>query len=192
MQQWYNEHIAASIRRQLIIIICSTEEKRRTTTGIVSNNTMSHGTEENPRNRYSTRSSFGIPTERLPRVIRCQDLSGEDDERHISLLKSKSESKLRCLTTKRQHSIDIRSTKSETLHLNESIDYPHDMMKLDYIIKSFELIEINDEDQRNQYRKSLQILFESNFNESNKSYISIQNLKQFKDSCLLYNVTCIK
>ncbi len=190
MQQWYNEHIIASTRRQLIIIICSMEEKKRTATGIILNNTVSQGTHDNQRNRYSIRSSFGVPTERLPRLIRCQDyLSGDNEEGHISVSKSKSESKLRCLTTKRPHNIDLRSTKSETLHLNKPFNYPNDQPKLDYILKSFELIEINDEDHRNQYRKSLKILFES---DGNKSYISIKNLKQFKESCLLYNVTYIK
>jgi hypothetical protein len=65
-------------------------------------------------------------------------------------------------------------------------------MKLDYIIKSFELIEINDDYNTNQYRKSLKILSESDSNELKNSYVLINNLKQFKDSCLLYNVTCIK
>jgi hypothetical protein len=61
-------------------------------------------------------------------------------------------------------------------------------MKLDYIIKSFESIEIHDDYNINQYRKSLKILFE----QDSKSYVSINNLKQFKESCLLYNVTYIK
>jgi len=189
MQQWYNEHMISPTRRHLIIIICSNEEKKRTTTGIILNNTISQGT----RDRYSIRSSFSVSSERLPRLIRCQDyLSGENDEGHISVSKSKSESKLRCLTTKRPHHIDLRSTKSETFHLNKLFNYPNDQIKLDYIIKSFELMEINDEDNQNQYRKSLKILLESDWNQSNKSYISIKNLKQFKESCLLYNVTYIK
>ena len=186
MQQWYHEHIIAPTRRQLIIIICSTEEIKRTETGIILNSTVSQG----KNNRYSIRSSFGVPTERLPRLIRCQDyLSGENEEGHISVSKSKSESKLRCLTTKRTYKVDLRSTKSEALHLNKPFDYPNDRPKLDYILKSFELIELNDDDNRNHYRKSLKILFES---DGNKPYISIKNLKQFKESCLLYNVTCIK
>jgi hypothetical protein len=119
-------------------------------------------------------------------------LSEEEDDGHKSVLHSKSESKLRCLTTKRKHNIDLRATKSETLHLNKPFDYPNDIMKLDYIIKSFDSIEINDDDNKTQYRKSLKILFESDSNESKKSYVSINNLKQFKESCLLYNVTCIK
>jgi hypothetical protein len=192
MQQWYNEHIIAPTRRQLTIIICSNDEKKRTTTGIILNNTMSYVTQDNQRNRYTIRSSFSVPSERLPRSVRRQDLSAEDDEGHISLLKSKSESKLRCLTTKRKHHSDLRSTKSETLHLHKPFDYPNDRMKLDYIIKSFESIEINNNEKINQYRKSLKILSESNSNESKTSYVSINNLKQFKESCLLYNVTCIK
>jgi len=189
MQQWYNEHIIASTRRQLIIIICSNDEKKRTTTtGIILNNPMSYVTQDNQRNRYSFRSSFAIPTERLPRIVRRANLSGEDNDGHISLLKSKSESKLRCLTTKRKHNIDLRSTKSETLHIPKPFNYPNDIMKLDYIIKSFESIEIYDDYNINQYRKSLKILFE----QDSKSYVSINNLKQFKESCLLYNVTYIK
>jgi hypothetical protein len=183
MQQWYNEHIISSTRRQLIIIICSNDEKKRTTTGIILNNPISYGT------RYSFRSSFSVPVERLPRSVRRQDyLSGEDNDGHISLLKSKSESKLRCLTTKRKHNIDLRSTKSENLHIHKPFNYPNDIMKLDYIIKSFESIEIHDDYNINQYRKSLKILVEQN----SKSYVSINNLKQFKESCLLYNVTYIK
>lgn len=192
MQQWYNEHIIAPTRRQLTIIICSNDEKKRTTTGIILNNPMSYVTQDNQRNRYSIRSSFSVPTERLPRVVRRQNLSGEDDDGHMSLLKSKSESKLRCLTTKRKHNIDLRSTKSETLHIHKPFNYPNDIMKLDYIIKSFESIEINDDYNTNQYRKSLKILFELDSNESKNSYVSINNLKQFKESCLLYNITCIK
>jgi hypothetical protein len=192
MQQWYNEHILASTRRQLIIILCSNDEKQRTTTGIILNNPMFYITNDNQRNRYSIRSSFSVPIERLPRLVRRQDLSGEDNDGHISLLKSKSESKLRCLTTKHKHNINLRSTKSETLHLHKPFNYPNDIMKLDYIIKSFELIEINDDYNTNQYRKSLKILSESDSNELKNSYVLINNLKQFKDSCLLYNVTCIK
>jgi len=192
MQQWYNEHIIGSTRRQLIIIICSNDEKRRTTTGIILNNPMSYVTQDNQRNRYSIRSSFSVPTERLPRLVRRQDLSGENNDGHISLLKSKSESKLRCLTTKRKHNIDLRSTKSEIFHIHKPFNYPNDLMKLDYIIKSFELIEINNDYNTNQYRKSLKLLFEVDSNQSKKSYILINNLKQFKESCLLYNVTCIK
>lgn len=108
----------------------------------------------------------------------------------MSLIKSKSESKLRCLTTKHKHYTDLRSTKSEIFHINKLFNYPDDQTKLDYIIKSFESIEINNDYNRNQYRNSLKILFESN--ENNKSYISIKNLKQFKESCLLYNITYIK
>jgi hypothetical protein len=189
MQGWYNEHIIGTTRRQLIIIVCPQDEMKPTSTGIIS---MSHTTRDNQRNRHSIRSSFGMPTDRLPRLGRRQDLSDEENNEHTSLLQTKSESKLRCLTTKRKHNIDLRTTKSETLHLNKSFDYPNEMMKLDYIIKSFESIEIHDNDNTNQYGKSLKILFQPDFNESKKSYVSIQNLKQFKESCLLYNVTSIK
>jgi hypothetical protein len=191
MQKWYNEHIVANTRRQLILIVCSKDEIRRTTTGIIGNNTTSHVIHDNQRTRYSLRSSIGVPVERLPRLVRRQDLS-EDDEGHMSLLQSKSDSKLRCLTTKRKHNIDLRATKSETLHINKTFNYPNDRMKLDYIIKSFESIEINDDYNTNQYRKSLKIFFETDYNDSKKSFIYINNLKQFKESCLLYNVTSIK
>ncbi|CAF4635126.1 unnamed protein product [Rotaria sp. Silwood1] len=195
MQEWYNEHIFASTCRQLIIIVCPNDEMKRTSSGIMSTNRVSNVSYDNQRNQYSTRSSAGIPIERLPRLVRRQDLLEEDDDDddgHISLLQSKSESKLRCLTTKRKHNIDLRPTKSETLHLNKPFDYSNETMKLDYIIKSFESIEINDEHNTNQYGKTLKILFESDSDESKNSYVYINNLKQFKESCLLYNVTCIK
>ncbi|CAF0806602.1 unnamed protein product [Rotaria sp. Silwood1] len=195
MQEWYNEHIFASTRRQLIIIVCPNDEMKRTSSGIMSTNRVSNVSYDNQRNQYSIRSSAGIPIERLPRLVRRQDLLEEDDDDddgHISLLQSKSESKLRCLTTKRKHNIDLRPTKSETLHLNKPFDYSNETMKLDYIIKSFESIEINDEHNTNQYGKTLKILFESDSDESKNSYVYINNLKQFKESCLLYNVTCIK
>ncbi|CAF3862302.1 unnamed protein product [Rotaria sp. Silwood2] len=195
MQEWYNEHIFASTRRQLIIIVCSNDEIKRTSSGIISNNRISHVSYDNQRNQYSIRSSVGVPIERLPRLVRRQDLLDEDDDDgdgHISLLQSKSDSKLRCLTTKRKHNIDLRQTKSETLHLNKPFEYPNDIIKLDYIIKSFESIEITDDHNTNQYGKSIKILSESDSNESKKIYVYINNLKQFKESCLLYNVTCIK
>lgn len=193
MQKWYSEHIIESTRRQLIVIVCPNNEQKRTTTGIIFNDRMNYVTEDNQKsNRYSIRSSFTVPTERLPRFIRRKDLSEEedDDNRDIFLLKSKSESKLRCLTTKRKSNINIHPTKSETIHLPKPFNYPNDTLKLDSIIESFESIDINHQYDRNQYRNSLKILSESD--EINKSYISIKNLKDFKDSCLLYNVTCIK
>ncbi|CAF2720620.1 unnamed protein product [Rotaria sp. Silwood2] len=110
MQEWYNEHIFASTRRQLIIIVCSNDEIKRTSSGIISNNRISHVSYDNQRNQYSIRSSVGVPIERLPRLVRRQDLLDEDDDDgdgHISLLQSKSDSKLRCLTTKRKHNIDL-------------------------------------------------------------------------------------
>ena len=192
-QRWYDEHIIAPTRRQLIIIVCSTEEKNRNPAGIILNNPISQDNRDNQRSRYSMRSSFGMPSERLLRLIRRQEFSEEDDEEgRISMLKSKSDSKIRCLTTKRSHSNYLRSTKSETLHLNQPLEYPQHTAKIDYIIKSFEFIEINDEHHRNQYRKSLKISVDSNWNQSNKSFISIKNLKQFKESCLLYNINSIQ
>ncbi|CAF0918932.1 unnamed protein product [Rotaria sordida] len=193
MQEWYNEHIFASTRRQLIIIVCPNDEIKRTSSGIISNNRVSYVSYDNQRNQYSIRSNTAISIERLPRLVRRQDLlEDDDDDGRISLLQSKSESKLRCLTTKRKHYIDLRPTKSETFHLNKPFEYPNDIIKLDYIIKSFESIEIDDDHNTNQYEKSLKILSESDSNESQKSYVYINNLKQFKESCLLYNVTCIK
>lgn len=189
IQRWYDEHILAPTRRQLIIIVRSTEEKSRSPVGIVLNSSIPQEIPDNQRSRYSMRSSFGMPNERLPRLIRRHEFSEDDDEGRISVLKSRSDSKLRCLTTKRSHAHSLRSTKSETLHLHRPLQYPLQTAKIDYIIKSFELIEINDEHQRNQYRKSLQISLDSDWNQS---YISIKNLKQFKESCLLYNVTSIK
>jgi len=180
MQQWYEEHIISSTRRQLILIICSNDEIKRSTNGISSQRT-----------RHSFRSSLTISTERLPRAKRRPDKLYEDenDDIHMSLIKSKSDSKLRCLTTKRKHSIDLRSTKSETMHLHQPFMYPKETAKLDYIMKSFESIEINDENQIDQYRQSLKIL--SNF-DTHQSYFTVQNLKQFKESCCFHSVASIK
>ncbi|CAF1382370.1 unnamed protein product [Rotaria magnacalcarata] len=194
MQEWFNEHIIGSTRRQLIIIVCPQDEVRRKPIDIIQSNRASHGTHDNQQNRHSIRSNGTVSIERLSRLVHRQDLF-EDEENtngHVSVLQSKSESKLRCLTTKRKHNINLRLTKSETLYLNKPFDYPNDVMKLDYIIKSFESIEINDDHNKNQYDKSLKILLESDSNESEKPRVFIHNLKQFKESCLLYNVTCIK
>ncbi|CAF3353381.1 unnamed protein product [Rotaria socialis] len=194
MQEWFNEHIIGSARRQLIIIVCPQDEVRRKPIDIIQSNRASHGTRDNQQNRHSIRSNGTVPIERLSRLVHRQDLF-EDEENtngHVSVLQSKSESKLRCLTTKRKHNINLRLTRSETLYLNKPFDYPNDVMKLDYIIKSFESIEINDDHNKNQYEKSLKILLESDSNESEKSYVFIHNLKQFKESCLLYNVTYVK
>lgn len=193
MQQWYNEHIISPTRRQLIIIICSTDEKKQTaTTGIISDTPISSSTHDTPRNRYSFRSSFSVTNERYPRLIRRQDFSRDHTDDSTSLLKSKSksESKLRCLTTKHKHFLDLRSTKSETIQIKNLFIYPDNQSKLDYIIKSFESIEINNDYNKNQYRNSLKIFLQSN--EFNQTFISIKNLKEFKESCLLYNVTSIK
>ncbi|CAF3742283.1 unnamed protein product [Rotaria magnacalcarata] len=194
MQEWFNEHIIGSTRRQLIIIVCPQDEVRRKPIDIIQSNRASHGTHDNQQNRHSIRSNGTVSIERLSRLVHRQDLF-EDEENtngHVSVLQSKSESKLRCLTTKRKHNINLRLTKSETLYLNKPFDYPNDVMKLDYIIKSFESIEINDDHNKNQYDKSLKILLESDSNESEKPRVFIHNLKQFKESCLLYNVTCVK
>ncbi|CAF5111793.1 unnamed protein product, partial [Rotaria sp. Silwood1] len=89
MQEWYNEHIFASTCRQLIIIVCPNDEMKRTSSGIMSTNRVSNVSYDNQRNQYSTRSSAGIPIERLPRLVRRQDLLEEDDDDddgHISLL----------------------------------------------------------------------------------------------------------
>ncbi|CAF0838635.1 unnamed protein product [Adineta steineri] len=189
MQEWYDKHIIGSTHRQLIIIICPNDEIKPTKTGIISNNSTS----ENQRNRYSIRSSFGMSAERLPRFRHHhQDSSDETDYEHISLLQSKSESKLHCLTTKHKYNHDLRTIKSEIFHFNKLFNYPNDMMKIEYILKSFESIEINNDKDQNQYRKSLKILYDIDSNQSNKSYVIIHNLKQFKESCLLYNVTFIK
>ncbi len=59
-----------------------------------------------------------MPVDRLPRLGRRQDSSQDDDHERMSLLQSKSESRLRCLTTKHKHYTDLRSTKSETFHIN--------------------------------------------------------------------------
>ena len=189
MQEWYNEHIVAPTRRELFIIVCPGDEIKRASKGIITNNTISHVTHNNQQQRHSRRSSSGVPAERLPRLTRRQDATDEEDDGHLSLLQSKSDSKLRCLTTKRKHNIDLRATKSETLHLNKPFVYPNNMTKLDYIIKSFESIEVKDDYTTDQYRKSLNILSET---DANESYVSINNLKQFKETCLLYNVTYIK
>ncbi|CAF1040042.1 unnamed protein product [Adineta ricciae] len=194
MQDWYNEHIIApSTRRQLIIIICSTDEVRPTAAGIVANNTASSMTNDYQRNRHSMRSSFGMTTDRLPRLGRRTDEMEDIDHEHMSLLQSKSDSKLRCLTTKRKHNINLRVTKSETLHLSQPFTYPNDRTKLEYIIKSFESIEIRDDEDTNPHDKSLKILVETDLTELQKSsYVFIHNLKDFKESCLLYNVAYIQ
>lgn len=166
---------------------------KRTSTGIIINNTASQSEHDYQRHQYSIRSSFGMPMERFPRRIRRQDLSEEDDDDgHKSLLQSKSESKLRCLTTKRKYNINLRTTKSETLQLSKTSVHSNDTMTLDYVIKSFESIEVHDDYDRNQYGRSLKLLCETDLNDSNKSYVFIDDLKKFKESCLLYNVTYIK
>ena len=111
------------------------------------------------RNRYSIRSSFGGSAERRSTTSYVVRICPKKRMMDIDpVLHSKSDSKLRCLTTKRKHNIDLRTTKSETLHLNTPFNYPNDMMKLDYIIKSFQSIEINDDENKNQYKKALKIL----------------------------------
>ena len=129
---------------------------------------------------------------RLSRLVRRHDLSDEDDEQHQSVRQTTSESKIRCLTTKRKYKIDLRSTKSDMFHIQKPFDYPNDVMKLDYIIKSFESIEINDDSMAEHERKALKLLCDSESDLSGYSYVTISNLKHFKESCLLYNVTCIK
>ena len=134
---------------------------------------------------------------RLSRIVRRHDPSEEDDddkddEQHRSVRQTTSESKIRCLTTKRKHKIDVRSTKSDMFHIQKPFDYPNDVIKLDYIIKSFESIEINDDSMAEHERKALKLLRDSDSDLSSNSYVTISNLKHFKESCLLYKVTCIK
>lgn len=132
--------------------------------------------------------------ERLSRFVRRQDLTDDEatEDGHISLLQSKSESKLRCLTTKRKYNVNLRPTKSETLQLNNPFTYPDDVIKLDYIIKSFESIEIKDNENENEYTKPLKIVVPFESNETQKPCVFIHDLKNFKESCLLHSVTCIK
>ena len=194
MQEWYIQHIIASTCRQLIVIVCPHDEIKRISASFILNNTPSNITHDHQRDRYNIQSSFGVPRERLARFTRHQDMPEEydDEDGYVSLLQSKSESKLRCLTTKRKHNINVRVTKSEMLHLNKPLNYPNDVMKLDYIIKSFESIGIANESNTSRCRQSLKILSELDANEFKNAYVFIKDLKQFKESCLLHSVTCIK
>lgn len=189
MQDWYNERLLSRNRRQLILIVCSQDEIQRSKTGIRTNFSSTNvGINEHRTHSSSVRSSVGVPPERFQRSSRRQDLLIDLDDR-FSLLQTKSDSKLRCLTTKRKENIEIRTSQSETLPGEKLLDHLDDETKLDFIIKSFESIEIDDEYAVFERNRNLKLLIDEN---SSNSFVFIRNLKEFKESCRLHNVTMIK
>lgn len=191
LQDWYTTHILAPGRRQLIIVVNPKEEISRSASGIHVNNTASYRSHDTRSHRHSLRSSAGASMERAPRAVHRPETS-DDDDGHVSLFQTKSESKLRCLTTKRKHNSTIRASKSDTLYKEQLFDVPHGSIQLDHVIKSFESIEINDRYELDQSGTSLKLLLEIDHDLSKKSYTEVSHLKQFKEDCLLYNVTCIQ
>ena len=191
LQEWYTAHVLAPGRRQLIITVNPKEEIPRSATGIRVNNAATYRSYDTRSHRHSLRSSAGASMERVPRASRRPEVS-DDDDGHVSLLQTKSESKLRCLTTKRKQNATIRATRSDTLHAEQTFDRPDGSISLDRVIKSFESIEIADKYELEQSGSSLKLLLEIDHDPSTKSFTEVSHLKQFKESCLLYNVASIQ
>lgn len=191
MQDWYSERILGGSRRQLTLVICPPEEVPRSKTGIIASRSSSHVGHDARAHRPSVRSNTGVPVDRFQRLSRRQELSVDHGDR-LSLLQTRSDTKLRCLTTKRKENIHLRTTKSETLHLQKLLEDVEDDMKLDYIIRSFESIEVDDEYATLQRNRHLKLLIDLNDDPSTRTFVIIQNLKEFKESCLLYHISAIK
>jgi hypothetical protein len=191
MHDWYNQHILASYRRQLIVIVCSNDEIARSTTGIVGNLISSYGSHDNRSQQPSVPSKTGASFEHYPDTGHRHDTCNDKDE-CLSILPIHSEPKRRCLTSKHIHTMNIKTTKSEAFHVHRLLNSLHETMTLDSIFKSFESIKIDDNDRMNQQRTSLRIFTDVDDQSTVDSYVSISNLKQFKESCLLYNVSSIK
>ncbi|CAF1245642.1 unnamed protein product [Didymodactylos carnosus] len=143
------------------------------------------------RNRIQTRSLINLSNSRLNRISKRKHEIKIDEERTL-IQQSKSEPKFHCLTTKRKHEYPLK-TKSEPLQLKRMID---DLIhgqgtaaKLEYILKSFEHIETSGR-QNSVKTKHLKILTKPDFVKDN--YFQIEDLKDFKESCFLFNTTSLK